>query len=191
MAASAGEAAKRPLGYGGLFLVFLKAGLAFGGGLGILAVLEDELVARRRLVSREEFLTVYGIGRIVPSGTMTAVAVAFGHRFGGQPGIVIALAALTLPAFLSTVALTMAYAELAGGPFIELLSVTVLPAALALIAAAALRLGRDMLRPSFELLLAAAGFGGALLLGLNPALLLLAGGALGALVLAGGGEKAP
>jgi hypothetical protein len=33
------------------------AGLAFGGGLGILAVLEEELVTRCRLVSREEFLT--------------------------------------------------------------------------------------------------------------------------------------
>jgi chromate transporter len=191
MSGSAGETAARPLGYGGLFLVFLKAGLAFGGGLGILAVLEDELVTRRRLVSREEFLTIYGIGRIVPSGTMTAVAVAYGHRFGGQPGILIALAAMTLPAFLSTAALTMAYAEIADGPLLGLLSVSVLPAALALIVAAALRLGRDMLRPSFELMLAAAGFAGALLLGVNPALLLVAGGAFGALVLASGGEKAP
>jgi chromate transport protein ChrA len=45
------------LKHGELFLIFLKAGLAFGGGLGILAVLEEELVTRRRLVSREEFLT--------------------------------------------------------------------------------------------------------------------------------------
>jgi len=33
-----------------LFLIFLKAGLAFGGSLGILAVLEDELVSKRRVV---------------------------------------------------------------------------------------------------------------------------------------------
>jgi hypothetical protein len=58
---------------GELFLIFLKAGLAFGGGLGILAVLEEELVDQRRAVTKEEFLTIYGIGRIVPSGTMTAV----------------------------------------------------------------------------------------------------------------------
>jgi chromate transport protein ChrA len=45
------------LKHGELFLIFLKAGLAFGGGLGIIAVLEEELVTKRRLVSREEFLT--------------------------------------------------------------------------------------------------------------------------------------
>lgn len=181
------DAAHAPLGYGGLFLVFLKAGLAFGGGLGLLAVLEDELVTRRRLVTREEFLTIYGIGRIVPSGTMTAVAVAYGHRFGGQAGVLIALAAMTLPAFLSTVALTMAYGELKDSEFLKLLPVTILPAALALIVAAALRLGRDVFRPSVELVLAAAGLGGALLLGINPALLLVAGGLLGAALL--GREK--
>ena len=82
---------------GELFLIFLRAGLAFGGGLGILAVLEDELVDKRRAVTKEEFLTIYGIGRIVPSGTMTALAVAYGYKFGGLSGTVITLAALSLP----------------------------------------------------------------------------------------------
>ena len=93
-----------------LFVIFFKAGLAFGGGLGILAILEDELVTRRAAVTREDFLALYGIGRIVPSGTMTALAVAYGYRFGGYPGTVVALLGLTLPAFVLTVALTMAYA---------------------------------------------------------------------------------
>jgi chromate transporter len=91
-----------------LFLIFLKAGLAFGG-LGILAVLEDELVSKHPVVSKEEFLTIYGIGRIVPSGTMTALAVTDGYKFAGMSGTLIALAALALPVFLLTIALTVAY----------------------------------------------------------------------------------
>src|SRR5882724_10107976 len=90
-----------------LFSIFLKAGLAFGGGLGILAVLEQELVDQRRAVTREEFLGAYGIGRIVPSGTMTALAIAYGYKFGGLSGTVIALTALSLPVFVLTVALTV------------------------------------------------------------------------------------
>ena len=35
---------------------------------------------------REDFLATYAIGRIVPSGTMTAMAVAYGYRFGGWLG---------------------------------------------------------------------------------------------------------
>jgi chromate transport protein ChrA len=43
---------------GELFSIFFKAGLAFGGGLGILAVLEDELVSKRSAATRDEFLTI-------------------------------------------------------------------------------------------------------------------------------------
>ncbi len=75
---------------GELFSIFFKAGLAFGGGLGILAVLEDELVSKRHAVSRDEFLSIYGIGRIVPSGTMTALAVTYGYKFGGLSGTLFA-----------------------------------------------------------------------------------------------------
>src|SRR5262249_51101995 len=92
------------LSLGRIFWIFFRAGLAFGGGLSILAVLEQELVGRRRALSRDEFLTTYALGRIVPCGTMTAVAVGVGHRLGGWPGTVAALLGLTLPAFVSTVA---------------------------------------------------------------------------------------
>jgi len=166
-----------------LFSIFLKAGLAFGGGLGILAVLEEELVHKRRAVTREEFLTIYGIGRIVPSGTMTALAVAYGYKFGGLSGTVIALAALSLPVFVLTVALTIAYHYLRNSRLFDLLPVTIMPAALALIVVAALKLGKDVFRPSRELIVAGVAFALALFLRLNPALILLAGGVLGAFAL--------
>jgi chromate transporter len=165
-----------------LFSIFLKAGLAFGGGLGILAVLEQELVSKRRAVSRDEFLTIYGIGRIVPSGTMTALAVAYGYKFCGMSGTIIALTALSLPVFVLTIALTIAYHYLRNSRLFDLLPLTIMPAALALIVVAALKLGKDVFRPSREFLIAGAAFALALFLRFNPALILLAGGALGAFV---------
>ena len=44
---------------------------------------------------------------------------------------------------------------------------------------AGVRLGRDVFRPSRELLVAAAAFAGAVVLGLNPVLLLVGGGVAG------------
>ena len=84
---------------------------------------------------------------------MTALAVAYGYKFGGLSGTVIALTALSLPVFVLTIALTIAYRYLRNSRLFDLLPVTIMPAALALF------------------------------LRLNPALILLAGGALGALVL--------
>lgn len=172
-----------PLSLRDIFVIFFKAGLAFGGGLGILAILEDELVTRREAVTREDFLALYGIGRIVPSGTMTALAVAYGYRFGGFLGTVVALLGLTLPAFVLTVALTMAYAYFRQGPVLPLLEVTVLPAALALIVVAALRLGKDVFKPSLELVVALAAFVAAAVFNVNPAILLVLGGVVGIVLL--------
>lgn len=178
--ASGPDRPAQPISRRALFGIFLKAGLAFGGGLGILAVLEQELVTRRQAVGREEFLRLYGLGRIVPSGTMTALAVAYGYRFAGLPGTVISLTALVLPALVLTVALTAVYGLLHRQAWLpELLPVTILPAALAFIVVAGVRLGRDVFRPSRELLLAAAAFAGAAVLHLSPVLLLLAGGVAG------------
>ena len=167
------------LSYAELFVIFVKAGLAFGGGLGILAVLQDELVERKQAISKEEFLADYALGRIVPSGTMTALAVGFGYRFGGWFGTVVAIVGLVLPAFVITVALTIAYGFLKNGPFLDILPVTILPAALAFIVAAAIRLSKEVFKLSLELVLAVAAFVGAFVFGLNPALLLVAGGVLG------------
>lgn len=169
----------RRVGLWEIFVIFFKSSLAFGGGLGIVAIMEDELVHRRKLVTREEFLTIYAMGRVTPSGTMTALAVAYGYRFAGYPGTVVALVALVLPSFCLTVALTVAYQYLANGPLLTILPVTVLPAALALILTAALRLGRDLYRPSLDLLFAVTGFAGVLWLGVHPSIMLLLGGVLG------------
>jgi chromate transporter len=165
-----------------VFWIFLRAGLAFGGGLGILAALEDELVTRRKALSRADFLSFYGIARLVPSGTMSALAAGYGYRFGGVWGSAIALAALVLPAFVITVLLTALYQVFRAMDLLPWLEVSVLPAALALILAAAIRLGREVFRPSVELLLALAAFAAVAFLGVSPAVALLAGGLLGLLL---------
>ncbi len=162
-----------------LFSVFLKAGLAFGGGLGILAVLEDELVDRRAVVQREEFLQLYALGRVVPSGTMTALAVAYGYRFAGLVGTLIALAGLVLPALVVIVPLAAAYRVLRHGQLLALLPVTILPAALAFIVVSGLRLGRPVLRPSPELALAALALVAAAFMDVNPLWCMVAGGVAG------------
>lgn len=167
------------LSYKELFLVFLRSGLAFGGGTGIVAALEDELVRKKQVLTREAFLEKYAIGRIVPAGTSASLAVAFGYQFGGLFGTVVALTGLLLPGVSLTILLTMAYAGLHGSPLLAMLSLTLLPAATAFIFLAALRFGKEVFRPSLDLVVAAGALAGVLLFGLHPVLLLLGGGLVG------------
>jgi chromate transporter len=174
-----------------LFLVFFKAGCAFGGGLGILALLEEELVARRRIMTRSDLIALWSIGRIVPCGTMTAVTVAIGHRLGGLTGSVVALVAVIVPGFFTTVALAAAYAVLGHGAALGYVRVTLIPASLALILVSAIRLGGEIARPSRELALAAAALVAAVVFRINPTLLLIGEGVIGAVLFRGPAQRRP
>jgi chromate transporter len=169
------------LSQGELFVAFFKAGLAFGGGLGIMAALEKELVVRKQVVTREDFLATYSLARLVPSGTMSAMAVAYGRRFGGWSGSAIALTAMVLPSAALTVLLTVAYQALAKSPALGLMSSTVLPASVAFIVLAALKFGKTVCKPSAELAIAVAAFGATVVFDLHPALILLGGALTGLL----------
>jgi len=172
-----------------IFRIFFKAGCAFGGGLGILALLEEELVTKRRLMVRHDLVTLWSIGRIVPCGTMTSVTVAIGHRFGGFLGSVIALVAVILPGFFCTVALAAAYGVLGHGTPLAYVQVTLIPAALALILVSAVRIGREIPFPSIEAVLTVGALIAAIVFRVNPIILLFGGGVFGAVFLRGPRKK--
>jgi chromate transporter len=166
-----------------LFLVFFRAGMIFGGGTVIMTVLLKELVDRRRAISRADFLTLYGLARIIPSGSMTAHAVALGHYFAGLPGSIVALAGVSLPVLVPTFVLTALYEAVRGHPWLDLLPVTLLPAAVALLAGAVISVGREVARPSLDLAIAVAAVVAVLVLRANPGVVLVLAGILGALAL--------
>jgi chromate transporter len=174
-----------PVGLWALFLLFLRAGMIFGGGLACTAVLLQDLAERRKAIARSHFLALYGLARLIPSGTTTALAVGLGHLYGGFPGTVVALLGIALPSLIPTVALTIFYESVRGSAWLDLLPVTLLPAAVALLASAVLSLGKEVAKPTLEPVFAAVAFAGALALGINPGVLLVLGGLLGALLLRG------
>ena len=174
-----------------LFRIFLRAGFAFGGGVAILAVLQDELVDRRKLLSKQEFFGIYAVGRITPSGTMTALAIAYGHRFHGFVGGLVAIAGLFSPALGITLGATWAYASLHNSSLMTAASAILAPAAIALVVAAAFKLGSDVMKQRIPVLVALGAFAASLVGHVNPALVLLAGGALGAWLLSPPPETPP
>ena len=173
------------IGLGALFWLFLRAGLNFGGGVAITGLLAEEVVDRRRLLTRTQFLSLYGLARILPGGTLTAHAIGLGYRFGGPLGSVVALAGVSLPVLVPAIGLAALYGLVRGSPLLELVPVTLLPAGVALLFAAVIQLGKDVARPSLELVIAVVGLVGGLMFGVHPGILLMGGGVVGAIFLRG------
>jgi chromate transporter len=165
-----------------LFVLFVRIGFSFGAGTGMSAVLQDELVRKRQAIERAEFMTLYGLARLVPSGSMTALAVAIGYRYQGVVGAIVAIGAMILPPSIITVAFTVAYTRLVGSAALDLANLTLIPASLAIVVVSVYRLAAEFMTPSVELGLAIGAGLAVLVLGWNPSLLMIIGGLIGALV---------
>jgi len=84
---------------GELALLFLKLGTtAFGGPAAHIAMMEDEVVRRRRWLTPEEFLDLVGAVNLIPGPNSTELAIHIGHRRAGFPGLVVAGACFIFPA---------------------------------------------------------------------------------------------
>jgi chromate transporter len=169
---------------GELAALFLKLGCtAFGGPAAHIAMMEDEVVRRRRWLTREEFLDLLGATNLIPGPNSTEMAIHIGHRRGGWAGLLVAGACFILPAMLIVLACAWAYVSFGKLPQAEGLLYGIKPVIIAVVVQALCALGRTAIKSAF---LAAAALAALLLtvFGINELIVLLAIGAVAAVVAA-------
>lgn len=86
--------------YGQLFLTMLKIGaFTFGGGYAMIALLENEFIAKKEWIKKEEFLNMVAIAESTPGPIAINSATYIGYKIGGVFGSVIATLGMVLPSF--------------------------------------------------------------------------------------------
>src|SRR6266508_2668690 len=96
-----------------LALLFLRLGTtAFGGPAAHIAMMEDEVVRRRRWLTREEFLDLLGATNLIPGPNSTELAIHVGHVRAGWAGLVVAGTCFILPAVGIVTGCAWAYVRL-------------------------------------------------------------------------------
>lgn len=148
--------------YGELARVFLRLSVtAFGGPVAHIALGEDELVTRRRWLTRDHYLDLIAAANLIPGPNSTEVMIHVGHSLRGIPGALLSGLCFIGPAFLITLALGILYVNSGALPEAEALFRGIQPVIVAVIAGAGWRLLRSALQgPTLWLLFA---FGAALL----------------------------
>jgi chromate transporter len=143
-----------------LAVVFLKLGtIAFGGPAAHVAMMEEEVVVRRRWLSREAFLDYYGATNLIPGPNSTELAIHIGHTRAGWPGLLVAGACFILPAALLVAAIAWLYVTYGRLPQVQGLLYGVKPVVIAIVVQALWRLGRSAVKSAGLALLGAAAIG--------------------------------
>jgi chromate transporter len=172
--------------------IFLRIGATAFGGLGtILPLIERELMMKRAMLTPADVTEALTYTKLLPGSTGPQVVAYLGYRLGGWSGSALATAAFLCPSALLMVLLAVAYGATtalpAMGPMVNGLTAVVV----GLLLATTYRLGTPTLQGPLTWGIALAAFVMGAFLAISAALVLVAAGLLGTLLLSNRKEARP
>ncbi len=133
-----------------LFYTFLKVGLfSFGGGYGMLSVIQGEIVTRHAWLTSAQFTDIVAVSQMTPGpigiNSATYVGYTAAMNATGSPAIAVcgsllASLAVMLPSFAIMLTISRYFMKYCKHPSVEAVFVALRPAVVGLIASAALLL---------------------------------------------------
>ena len=111
------EPTAQPASLTDLFVSFTL--LALQGFGGVLAVVQRELVEKKRWMTREEFIEDWAVAQIMPGPNVVNLSLMIGSRYFGFKGAMAALAGMLVAPLCVVLALALVYAQFAGHPGVQ------------------------------------------------------------------------
>ena len=137
-----------------LFVAFTL--LALQGFGGVLAVVQRELVERKRWLTQDEFLEDWAVAQIMPGPNVVNLSMMVGARYFGLRGAMTALAGMLAVPLVVVLLLAVVHARFADNPQVAGALRGMAAVSAGLIAAAGLKLGNALTRHPLPLFLSAA-----------------------------------
>src|SRR6187551_1122010 len=127
--------------------LFLKLGItAFGGPAAHIAMMQEEVVKKRKWMSHQHFLDLIGATNLIPGPNSTEMAMHCGHEKAGWKGLVTAGICFIVPAVIITAILAWAYQQYGALTEVAPFLYGIKPAIIAVIVALMISLGKKALK---------------------------------------------
>ena len=141
------------------FWYWLKLGfISFGGPAGQIALMHAELVERRRWISEQRFLHALNYCMLLPGPEATQLAVYIGWLMHKTRGGILAGVLFVLPSLLILIVLSWIYMAYGSLPAVAGIMYGIKPAVVAIVLAAAWRIGSRTLKNPVLIAIAVAAF---------------------------------
>ena len=145
--------------FGEAFRFWLKLGfISFGGPAGQIAIMQTELVEKRKWISQSRFLHALNYCMLLPGPEATQLAIYVGWLLHKTWGGIVAGAFFVIPSIFVLWGLSYVYAAFGNVPWIAAVFYGLKPAVTAIVLAAVVRIGRKALRNPVMWALAAVAF---------------------------------
>ena len=127
--------------------LFLKLGtVGFGGPAAHIAMMQDEVVSKRKWMTEQHFLDLMGATNLIPGPNSTEMAIHIGYEKGGWKGLLIAGLCFILPAVFITGVFAYLYQKYGQIPEVQPFVYGIKPAIIAIILSAVYPLAKKALK---------------------------------------------
>ena len=141
------------------FNFWLKLGfISFGGPAGQIAIMQTELVEKRRWISQSRFLHALNFCMLLPGPEAQQLAIYIGWLMHRTWGGIVAGALFVIPSVFILWGLSFVYAAYGNIPWIAAVFYGLKPAVMAIVAVAVIRIGRKALKNATMWTIAALAF---------------------------------
>src|SRR5216117_2319660 len=145
--------------FGTAFRFWLKLGfISFGGPTGQIAIMQTELVEKKRWISQSRFLHALNFCMLLPGPEAQQLAIYVGWLLHKTWGGIVAGAFFVIPSIFILWTLSFIYAAYGNVPWIAAIFYGLKPAVTAIVAVAVIRIGRKALKNEVMWTLAALAF---------------------------------
>lgn len=159
-------------------LTFFKLGcISFGGPAAHIALMEQEVVAKKKWIDRAHFLDLMGATNLIPGPNSTEMTMHCGYERAGRAGLFVAGTCFILPAVIITALFAWFYQRYGQLPQTQWILTGVTPVILAIIIKSAYALARQAVKTNLLWLLLLLTIG-ACIWGLNEIAVLFGAGIL-------------
>jgi len=135
--------------------VFLKLGVfAFGGPAAHIAMMDEEIIQKRKWVERTRFVDLIGATNLIPGPNSTELAIHLGYERGGVLGLFIAGLCFILPAMFIVLGFAYFYVRYGAIPRVEGILYGIKPVIIAIVFQALLRLGKSVIKGRLAVIVA-------------------------------------
>jgi chromate transporter len=133
--------------------LFLKLGtIGFGGPAAHIAMMQEEVVTKRKWLTEQHFLDLIGATNLIPGPNSTEMAIHIGREKAGWKGLIVAGLCFILPAVISTGIFAWLYKQYGQLPEVQPFVYGIKPAIIAIILGAVFPLAKKSLK-SLELVI--------------------------------------
>src|SRR3954447_23438253 len=162
------------------FRFWVKLGfISFGGPTGQIAIMQTELVERKRWISQSRFLHALNYCMLLPGPEATQLAIYVGWLLHNTAGGVVAGALFVVPSIFVLWTLSFVYAAYGTVPWIAAIFYGLKPVVVAIVVAAVIRIGKKALKNDVMWAIATLAFIAIFVIGVPFPAIIVGAGAVG------------